>query len=105
VSAQPFTATKFNREYEGTRPICDEDCAEFLSGARFDIPYPPAAKHADEATMRQMRDALQKAWIILDGLRSYRDDSELLAILRSGQMEDAREAVRQAGMISIGSKI
>ena len=51
MSAQPFTATKFDREYEGTRPICDEDCAEFLSGARFDIPFPPAAKHADEATM------------------------------------------------------
>lgn len=95
----PFTATKFNREYEGTRQLCDEDCAEFLSGARFEIPFP--AKQSDNATMRQMRDALQKAWIILDGLRSYRDDAELLAILRSGQMEDAREAVRRAAMISV----
>jgi len=95
-----FVASKFNREYEGTRQIFDEDCAEFLSGSRFDIPSPPPK--SDEATIRQMRDALQKAWIILDGLRSYRDDAELLAILRSGQMEDAREAVRQAGMISIG---
>lgn len=94
-----FTATKFGREYEGTRPICDEDCAEFLSGARFDIPYPPKS---DEAAIRQMRDALQKAWILLDGLRDYRDDAELLAILRSSQMEDARESVRQAAMIRIG---
>lgn len=95
----PFTATKFNREYEGTRQLCDEDCAEFLSGARFEIPFP--AKQSDNATMRQMRDALQKAWIILDGLRAYRDDAELLAILRSSQMEDAREAVRRAAMISV----
>lgn len=98
----PFTATKFDREYEGTRPICDEDCAEFLSGLRFDIPFP--TPKSEEATISQLRDALQKAWIIFDGLRSYRDDAELLAILRSSQMEDAREAVRQAvrqaGMIS-----
>ena len=96
----PFVATKFGLEYEGTRQLCDEDCAEFLSGARFEIPFP--AKQTDAATMRQMRDALQKAWIILDGLRSYRDDAELLAILRSGQMEDAREAVRLAALISVG---
>lgn len=62
---------------------------------------PFVAKHADEEMLRAMRDALQKAWIILDGLRSYRDDAELLAILRSSQMEDAREAVRRAAMISI----
>jgi len=99
VSA-PFAATKFGREYEGTSQLCDEDCAEFLRGARFEIPFPP--KQSDGSTIRQMRDALQKAWIILDGLRSYRDDAELLAILRSGQMEDAREAVRRAAMISFG---
>lgn len=96
----PFSATKFGREYEGTRQLCDEDCAEFLSGARFEIPS--TAKQSDAATMRQMRDALQKAWIILDGLRAYRDDAELLAILRSSQMEDARESVRHAAMICIG---
>lgn len=95
----PFTATKFNREYEGPRQLCDEDCAEFLSGARFNIPFPP--KQSDSAAMRQMRDALQKAWIILDGLRAYRDDAELLAIIRSSQMEDARESVRRAAMISM----
>lgn len=94
----PFTATKFGREYES---VCQEDCAEFLSGARFEIPFPQAARAPDEATMRQMRDALQKAWIILDGLRAYRDDAELLAILRSSQMEDAREAVRLAALISV----
>ena len=96
----PFAATKFGREHEGTSPLCDEDCAEFLSGARFEIPFPP--KQSDGSTIRQMRDALQKAWIILDGLRSYRDDAELLAILRSSQMADAREAVRRAAMISFG---
>ena len=95
----PFVATKFDREYEGTRQLCDEDCAEFLSSARFDIPFPP--KQSDSATLRHMRDALQKAWIILDGLRSYRDDAELLAILRSSQMEDALEAVRQAAILSL----
>mgnify|MGYP000920352777 CR=1 FL=1 len=98
MSADGFVATKFGREYS----VCDEDCAEFLSGAQFEIPFPQAARAPDEATMRQMRDALQKAWIILDGLRTYRDDADLLAILRSGQMEDAREAVRQAGMLLIG---
>ena len=96
----PFTATKFNREYEGTSQLCDEDCAEFISCARFEIPFP--AKQADGAAMRQMHDALQKAWMILDGLRAYRDDAELLAILRSSQMEDARESVRHAAMICIG---
>lgn len=101
MTRAPFAATKFGREYEGTRQLCDEDCAEFLSGARFEIPFQPAARNADDEAIRQMRDALQKAWIILDGLRSYRDDAELLAILRSGQMEDAREAVRLAAMISI----
>lgn len=95
----PFVATKFDREYEGTRQLCDEDCAEFLSSARFEIPFPP--KQSDSATLRHMRDALQKAWIILDGLRSYRDDAELLAILRSSQMENALEAVRQAAILSL----
>ena len=96
-----FAATKFEREYDAPRQqLCDEDCAEFLSSARFEIPFPP--KQSDSATLRHMRDALQKAWIILDGLRSCRDDAELLAILRSSQMADAREAVRRAAMISFG---
>lgn len=98
----PFVATKFGREYEAPKTICDEDCAEFLSGARFEIPFPAARKN--EAVVRQMRDALQKAWIILDGLRAYRDDAELLAILRSRQMEEARDAVRQAGALQIGGQ-
>lgn len=88
----PFEATKFDREYA----VCDHD------PELFEIPFPPVAKRADEETIRQMRDALQKAWIILDGLREYRDDAELLAILRSSQMDDARESVRQAAMIRIG---
>lgn len=87
-----FHATKFDREYA----VCDHD------SGMFDIPFPPVVKHADEQKLRTMRDALQKAWIIFDGLRSYRDDAELLAILRSSQMEDAREAVRRAAMISFG---
>jgi len=96
----PFSATKFDREPE--QRFCDEDCAEFLSGARFEIPFPAVAKNSDAENLRVMRDALQKAWIILDGLRDYRDDAELLAILRSSQMDDARESVRQAATIRIG---
>lgn len=91
MSAQPFVATKFDREYA----VCDHDAG------RFEIPYPRVAEYADEISIVVMRDALQKAWIILDGLRAYRDDAALLAILRSSQMEDAREAVRKAAMISI----
>lgn len=92
MSAQPFVATKFGREYA----VCDHDAG------RFEIPYPLVAEYADELSIVVMRDALQKAWIILDGLRAYRDDAELLAILRSSQMEDARESVRHAAMICIG---
>jgi len=100
VSA-PFVATKFDREYEGTRQLCDEDCAEFLSGARFDIPFPAVAKNSDAENLRTMRDALQKAWIVLDALRSYRPDSELLDLINSEQLADAREAVRLAGSLQI----
>lgn len=92
MTRAPFEATKFGREYA----VCDHDAG------RFEIPYPLVAEYADELSIVVMRDALQKAWIILDGLRSYRDDTELLAILRSSQMEDAREAVRLAALISVG---
>lgn len=98
-----FTATKFDREYEGTRQLCDEDCAEFLSGARFEIPFPATAGYADAEKLRIMRDALQKAWIVLDALRSYRPDSELLDLINSDLLADAREAVRLAGSLQIGA--
>jgi hypothetical protein len=91
-----YQATKFDREYQG-----DEDSAEFMMGVpHFDIPYPPAPR-ADEDTMRQMRDALQKAWLVLDALRTYRDDAELLALLHSQQMTEARQAVRQATALTV----
>ncbi len=95
----PFVATKFDREPE--RCVCDEDCAEFLSGARFDIPFPAVAKNSDAENLRTMRDALQKAWIVLDAMRGYRPDSDLLELINSEQLADAREAVRLAGSLQI----
>ncbi len=90
-----FTATKFNREYA---VVCDHDAG------LFEIPFPPVAKHADEQTLRTMRDALQKAWIVLDSLRTYRTEDELLEIIGSEQFADAREAVRHAGALQIGGQ-
>ncbi len=95
----PFVATKFDREPE--QRFCDEDCAEFLSGARFEIPFPAVAKNSDAENLRTMRGALQKAWIVLDALRGYRPDSELLELINSEHLADAREAVRLAGSLQI----
>lgn len=97
-----FAATKFEREYDAPRQqLCDEDCAEFLSGARFEIPFPAVAKNSDAENLRVMRGALQKAWIVLDALRGYRPDSELLELINSERFADAREAVRLAGSLQI----
>ena len=90
----PFAATKFNREYA----VCDHDAG------LFEIPFPPVDKHADEQTLRTMRDALQKAWIVLDSLRTYRTEDELLEIIGSEQFATAREAVRQAGALQVGGQ-
>ena len=99
-----FAATKLEREYDAPRQqLCDEDCAEFLSGARFDIPFPPAPARAEAEQLRVMRDALQKAWIVLDAVRSYRSDAELLDLINSEMLADAREAVRLAGSLQIGA--
>ncbi len=95
----PFVAIKFDREPE--RRFCDEDCAEFLSVARFEIPFPAVAKNSDAENLRVMRGALQKAWIVLDALRGYRPDSDLLELINSEQLADAREAVRLAGSLQI----
>jgi hypothetical protein len=101
-----FAATKFDREYDLPRQqLCDEDCAEFLSGARFDIPFPATARYADAEKLRIMRDALQKAWIVLDALRSYRPGSELLDLINSDLLADAREAVRVAGSLQIAKDL
>lgn len=89
-----FTATKFDREYA----VCDHD------SWMFNIPFQPVAKHADEQKLRAMRDALQKAWIVLDSLRTYRTEDELLEIIGSDQFAAAREAVRQAGALQVGGK-
>lgn len=98
MSAAGFVATKFGREPE--QRICDEDCAEFLSGARFDIPFPP--KQPDSATLRQMHDALQQAWIIFDSLHTYYGQEELLKTLRSRRFWATRDAVREAAALRIG---
>lgn len=90
----PFVATKFDREYA----VCDHD------SGMFNIPFPPVAKHADEEMLRAMRDALQKAWIVLDSLRTYRTEDELLEIIGSAQFAAAREAVRQAGALQVGGQ-
>ena len=89
-----FVATKFGREYA----VCDHDAG------RFEIPYPLVAEYADELSIVVMRDALQKAWIVLDSLRTYRTEDELLEILGSDQFAAAREAVRQAGALQVGGK-
>lgn len=98
----PFTATKFGREPE--QRICDEDCAESLRGDRFEIPFPAVAKNSDAENLRTMRDALQKAWIVFDSLRTYRTEDELLEIIGSDQFATAREAVSQAVRCKVGGQ-
>lgn len=93
-------ATKFGREPERAY---DDDCAEFLSGARFDVPRQQERARDESEKLRTMRDALQQAWIVLDALRGYRPDSELLELINSERFADAREAVRLAGSLQIGS--
>lgn len=88
----PFTATKFNREYEGTRQLCDEDCAEFLSGAQRDEQTVAALLEA----AKTMREALQEAWRIFDRLGQHAPDDDRLAILRGADFSSAAFRVRAA---------
>ena len=88
----PFTATKFNREYEGTRQLCDEDCAEFLSGAQRDEQTVAALLEA----AKTMREALQEACRIFDRLGQHAPDDDRLAILRGADFSSAAFRVRAA---------
>ena len=72
-----------------------DDCAEFLSGAQFQIPYPPSEK-CDET-----EEALRQAWRIFDSLGEHQTDDERLAILRSQEFALTASRVRMA-MIKIG---
>lgn len=65
-----FTATKFGREYES---VCQEDCAEFLGGAQFEIPYQKQQDNDRAKRLRELdefvsqaRDALRVAWAVLE---------------------------------------
>lgn len=88
-------ATKFGREYA----VCDHDVGQF------DIPFPPVAAQPDAEKLRILRDAVQRAWIVLDALRTYRTEAELLEIIGSEQFADAREAVRLAGSLQIAKDL
>lgn len=90
-----FAATKFNSEYA----VCDHN------DGRFQIPFPPVAKHSNDESLRTMRDALQQAWIVLDSLRTYRTETELLEIIGSEQFAEARESVRLAGSLQIAKDL
>lgn len=87
-------ATKFDREYA----VCDHDVGSF------DIPFPPTVAQPDAEKLRILRDAVQRAWVVLDSLRTYRTEAELLEIIGSEQFADAREAVRHAGALQIGGQ-
>ena len=86
----PFNASKFGREPE--QLICDEDCAEFLSGAQRDEQTVAALLDA----AKTMREALQEAWLIFDRLGQHSPDDERLAILRGADFSSAAFRVRAA---------
>jgi hypothetical protein len=86
----PFVATKFGREYE--QRVCDEDCAEFLSGAQRDEQTVAALLEA----AKTMREALQDAWLIFDRLGQHAPDDDRLAVLRGADFASAAFRVRAA---------
>lgn len=75
-----------------------DDCAEFLSGAQFQIPYPPPK--SDEKCA-ETEEALRQAWRIFDALGEHQSDEDRLAILRSQEFALTANRVRMA-MIKIG---
>ena len=85
----PFVASKFNREPER---ICDEDCAEFLSGAQRDEQTVGALLES----AKTMREALQEAWLIFDRLGQHAPDDDRLAVLRGADFSSAAFRVRAA---------
>ena len=75
-----------------------DDCAEFLSGAQFQIPYPPPMR---DEKCADTEEALRQAWRIFDALGEHQTDDERLAILRSQEFALTASRVRLA-MIKIG---
>ena len=67
-----------------------DDCAEFLSGAQFQIPYQPSEKCAE------VESALRQAWRLIDSLGEHQTDDQRLAILRSQEFALAANRVRLA---------
>ena len=76
-----------------------DDCAEFLSGAQFQIPYPPPKM--DSENRHGVEEALRQAWRIFDALGEHQTDDDRLAILRSQEFALTAGRVRMA-MIKIG---
>lgn len=75
-----------------------DDCAEFLSGAQFQIPYPPPMR---DEKCADTEEALRQAWRLIDSLGEHQSDEDRLAILRSQEFALTANRVRMA-MIKIG---
>ena len=69
-----------------------DDCAEFLSGARFQIPYPPMR----DEKCAETEEALRQAWRLIDSLGEHQSDEDRLAILRSQEFALTANRVRMA---------
>ena len=70
-----------------------DDCAEFLSGAQFQIPYPQPMR---DEKCAETEEALRQAWRIFDALGEHQTDDERLAILRSQEFALTASRVRMA---------
>lgn len=102
MTSAPFTATKFDREYA----VCDEDCAEFLSGVQFEIPYQQQKENDSADRLAELEDfakqagvALRDAWLVLNELAIVRDlasPAESESVLRSEKFDSAAYRVRTA---------
>ena len=78
--------------------VFDDDCAEFLSGAQFQIPYPPPMR---DEKCADTEEALRQAWRLIDSLGEHQSDEDRLEILRSQEFALTANRVRMA-MIKIG---
>lgn len=76
-----------------------DDCAEFLSGAQFQIPYPQPKMESENR--HGAEEALRQAWRLIDSLGEHQSDEDRLAILRSQEFALTANRVRMA-MIKIG---
>ena len=75
-----------------------DDCAEFLSGAQFQIPYPQPMR---DEKCAETEEALRQPGGILILLGEHQTDDDRLAILRSQEFALTANRVRMA-MIKIG---